>query len=73
MKRELLTKLVSWFTYCIVCLALIAFAAPTLLFAPECNILPCHPPIAVPEPGTLLLLGTGLAAIGITSRLRRRR
>ena len=69
MKRELLTQLVSWFTYCIVCLALIAFAAPTLLFAPG----DFEPPIVVPEPATLLLLGTGLAAIGIGSRFRRRR
>lgn len=72
MKRELLTQLVSWFTYCIVCLALIAFASPTLMFAPECGALPCDT-VTVPEPGTLLLLGTGLAAIGIGSRFRRRR
>ena len=73
MKRELLTQLVSWFTYCIVCLALIAFATPTLMFAPECGTCDVSGPITVPEPGTLLLLGTGLAAIGVASRLRRRR
>ncbi len=67
MNRELLTQLVSWFTHCIFFLALIAFAATTLLFAPSNGAIP------VPEPTTLLLLGTGLAAIGIASRLRRRR
>jgi hypothetical protein len=42
-----------------------------LLAAPAAALAPTSAPI--PEPGTLMLVGTGLVGVALTARLRRRR
>jgi hypothetical protein len=79
-------KLGSWITILVIMLLVFGFVkyaraydinkeclahSGSSSFSPQCK--PDQPPHRVPEPGTLLLVGAGLAALKRTSKLRKKK